>query len=60
LRGTLVDGLLTVLWGSDDSEQGRSQYRILDDGTLESSDSFLNDAGEWREFSHAILSRVAN
>lgn len=60
LRATLENGLLTVLWGSEDTEQGRSLYRLLEDGTLESKDAFLADDGEWREFSHTILSRTSH
>jgi hypothetical protein len=58
LQATLEPGVLTAHWGNDETELGRSQYRLLDDGTLEAIDSVMNDAGEWREFGHAILSRT--
>jgi hypothetical protein len=57
LRATLASGVLTAHWGSEESELGRSQYRLLDDGTLEAVDSVMDAAGEWRNFGHAILSR---
>jgi hypothetical protein len=50
--------VLTAHWGNEETETGRSQYRLLDDGTLEAIDSVMNDAGEWQEFGHAILARI--
>jgi hypothetical protein len=58
LRATLASGVLTAHWGNEETETGRSQYRLLDDGTLEAIDSVMNDAGEWQEFGHAILARI--
>lgn len=58
LRAALASGVLTAHWGSKETETGRSQYRLLDDGSLEAVDWVVNEAGEWQEFGHAILARI--
>jgi hypothetical protein len=57
LRATLEDRTLIALWGTEGTKQGRSEYRLLPDGTLEAVDSIRTDAGEWLEFGRALLVR---
>ncbi|MDH4049785.1 MAG: hypothetical protein OEW68_08790 [Gammaproteobacteria bacterium] len=57
ILATLEEQTLIATWGSEDSKQGRSEYRLLPDGTLEAIDSIRNDEGEWREFGRALLVR---
>ncbi|MDH4049912.1 MAG: hypothetical protein OEV63_17485 [Gammaproteobacteria bacterium] len=58
ILATLEEQTLIATWGSEDSKQGRSEYRLLPDGTLEAIDSIRNDRGEWREFGRARLVRA--
>ncbi|HSD68586.1 MAG TPA: hypothetical protein VLB07_03485 [Woeseiaceae bacterium] len=58
LRATLDDRTLIAHWGIEGTKQGRSEYRLLPDGTLEAVDSIRTDSGEWREFGRARLARV--
>ncbi len=57
LRATLNDRTLIAHWGTEGTKQGRSEYRLLPDGTLEAIDSVRNDSGEWQEFGRAIQTR---
>lgn len=57
LRATLNDRTLIAHWGTESTKQGRSEYRLLPDGTLEAVDSIRNDSDEWQEFGRAQLVR---
>lgn len=57
LVATLEHHSLVVVWGRSDTKLGKSTYRLLADGTLETSDFVANDEGEWKKFGHAILKR---
>lgn len=58
LVGSIDDqGVMTILWGTDDTERGRSSYRIVAD-TLAVTDEVLTPAGAWRVFGRAKLSRT--
>jgi hypothetical protein len=48
--------LLTILWGSEAAERGRSSYRLSADG-LEVIDEVLMRDGEWRVFGRTRLER---
>jgi len=48
---------LVALWGSPDKEEGKSTYRLIDDGTLEVVDTVKQKDGTWREFGRATLKR---
>jgi hypothetical protein len=48
--------LLTILWGSEAVERGRSSYRLSADG-LEVIDEVLMRDGEWRVFGRTRLER---
>jgi len=57
LKGTADDaGTLTVDWGSDDTERGRSHYRIAD-GKLEVTDEVQEKDGTLRVFGRSTLAR---
>jgi hypothetical protein len=58
LHATLDERTLIAHWGSEGSKQGRSDYRLLPDGTLEAIDSIRDEGGEWREFGRSLLQRV--
>lgn len=58
LAGSLDDqGVMTILWGTEDTERGRSRYRIVAD-TLEVTDEVLTPEGEWRVFGRSRLLRT--
>jgi len=55
-----VDGhFMNVVWGSSDTKLGRSTYRLLENGTLETTDFIANAEGKWKKFGHAILHKVS-
>ena len=58
LQGTAGENSLTTLWGTPETEQGRTVYRLLDESHLEVEDSVLQD-GQWHQFGHALYERLA-
>ena len=58
LKGSFEENKFTVLWGSAETEQGRTVYEKLDRKNLMVSDYVLKD-GEWEKFgsAHYILER---
>lgn len=55
--GVDEDGTMTIRWGTDDTERGRSSYR-LEAETLEVTDEVPSAEGEWRTFGRTKLTRV--
>ena len=49
-------GTMTIQWGTDDTERGRSSYRIEAD-ELQVTDEVLSREGEWRVFGRTRLTR---
>ena len=58
LTGSVENATLTSLWGSPETEQGRTVYRLLHEDQLEVED-FVLRGGEWHQFGHAIHTRLA-
>jgi len=57
LSGSIAeDDTLTILWGTDDTERGRTSYRLTTAG-LEVTDEVLMPEGGWRTFGQARLTR---
>ena len=57
LSGAVDDGgTMTILWGTDDTERGRSSYRLAA-GELEVTDEVFGREGEWRVFGRTRLTR---
>lgn len=53
-----VDGdALIALWGSPETEQGKSVYRIMEPGKMEVIDSVRQKDGSWREFGKFVVLR---
>ncbi len=48
---------LVALWGSPQQEEGRSSYKILDDGSIEVVDSVKQKDGTWQEFGRVVVKR---
>ena len=51
---------LTAIWGTPETEQGKSVYSLVAGGKLEVVDSVRQKDGTWREFGRFVMSRVAN
>ena len=51
------DGTMTILWGTDDTERGRSSYRLAA-GELEVTDEVFGREGEWRVFGRTRFTRA--
>lgn len=49
---------LVALWGSPDKEEGKSTYRLIDDGTLEVVDTVKQKDGTWKEFGRVNAKRL--
>ena len=58
LSGQVDGDTLTIDWGTDETERGRSRYRLAPDA-LEVTDEVQTPAGEWRVFGRSRLIRVA-
>ena len=56
LQGSTEDGVLTILWGTPESEQGRTVYRLLDESQIEVEDFVFKDS-QWHQFGHATYKR---
>ena len=48
---------LIAYWGSPDTEEGKSVYRLLDSAKLEVVDSVKQKDGTWREFGRFVVLR---
>jgi len=57
LLGEGADSVLTVLWGTPETEQGRTVYRVLGEDELEVED-FVLKQDQWHRFGHAVYRRV--
>jgi hypothetical protein len=57
LQGENVDSVLTVLWGTAETEQGRTVYRVQGEDQLEVEDAVLKE-GQWHPFGRAVYRRV--
>ncbi|MGH7177120.1 MAG: hypothetical protein ACREJC_07065, partial [Tepidisphaeraceae bacterium] len=57
LSGTVAGDVMTIMWGTDDTERGRSSYRVSAEA-LEVTDEVLTLEGEWRVFGRSMLRRV--
>lgn len=51
---------LTAIWGTPETEQGKSVYALQAGGKLEVVDSVMQKDGTWREFGRFVTSRVTN
>lgn len=49
-------GALVILWGTEETERGRSTYRLVDDA-LEITDEVVGEDGNWRVFGQTRLTR---
>ena len=56
LQGSLEDSMLTVLWGTAETEQGKTSYRVLANGSVAVEDFVLRE-GNWTRFGEALYSR---
>lgn len=57
IRARLEGDTLVSLWGSTETEEGKSTYRLIDNNTLEVVDSVKQKDGSWREFGRVTLKR---
>ena len=58
LEGNAEQSILTTLWGTPETEQGRTVYHFLDESRVEMEDSVL-EGDQWHPFGHAIYRRLA-
>ncbi len=58
LEGNAEQATLTTLWGTPETEQGRTVYHLLDESRLAVEDSVLQ-GDQWHTFGHAIYRRLA-
>ena len=49
---------LVSKWGTPDTEEGETTYRLREDGTMEVIDRVKGKDGTWREFGRATYSRL--
>lgn len=60
IKCTVEGQSLTAVWGSPETEQGKSVYRFMADGSLEVVDSVKQKDGNWREFGRFVTGRALN
>lgn len=58
IAGRVEGRTLTSDWGSAATEQGRTVYRLAEDGRLHLSDSVRRPDGSYREFASHVLTRA--
>lgn len=57
LNASIEGFTLTTLWGSSETEQGKTVYLLKDDDNIEVEDLVFKD-GNWKKFGHAIYHRI--
>ena len=57
LKANIGDSALTTLWGSPETEEGKTIYQLVGDGKLDVNDFILKE-GQWKKFGHAIYHRI--
>jgi len=57
IQATADSTALIALWGTPETEQGKSIYRLLDDNRIEVVDAVRVKDGSWKEFSRNIFAR---
>lgn len=60
LEGTWNGKRLVIHWGTPETEQGRSDYRFGENGTLKVEDRVLRPDGDWRLFMKVDYSAQPN
>ena len=58
IKATFEDNALTANWGTPETEEGRTVYRITATDEIEVVDSVRKKDGTWQEFSRAKLKRM--
>jgi len=57
IQATADSTALIALWGTPETEQGKSTYRLLDDKRIEVVDAVRTKDGTWKEFSRNTFAR---
>ena len=57
LDATRNGDALVSKWGTPDTEEGETTYRLRDDGTMEVIDRVKGKDGTWRDFGRAIYKK---
>ena len=57
LESVIDDSTLTTLWGTAETELGRTIYRVVSDDEVEVND-YISKDGEWQKFGHASYHRL--
>lgn len=57
LRGSVEGDALIIHWGSPETEEGRTEYRFVDETRIIVEDFVLRD-GDWHHFGHAAYERA--
>lgn len=58
IRAILEGNTMTAWWGSPETEEGKSTYKLIDDVTMEVVDSVKQQDGAFREFARVTLKRL--
>ncbi len=56
LHASVKDSGLVTLWGTPETEQGRTIYRLVDKDKIELKDFVLKD-NDWKQFGYAVYQR---
>jgi hypothetical protein len=56
LEANVEDSALVTRWGSPETEQGKTIYRLRSDGHIEVNDFVLKN-NDWKSFGHAVYRR---
>jgi hypothetical protein len=57
ISGKIESESLVADWGTKDTKQGRTVYRLLSENTMEVIDSVLAKDGQWKEFGRSKFLR---
>ncbi len=57
IKAHIEGDALVAFWGSPETEQGKSVYRVIEPGKMEVVDSVRQKDGTWREFGKFVVHR---
>jgi hypothetical protein len=55
ITATNDENTLTSLWGTPETEMGKTTYKVVDDKTVEVTDFVLKKDGSWQLFNKSLL-----
>jgi histidine triad (HIT) family protein len=58
IKATVNDNILTSWWGTPQTQEGKTIYRLINNNAVEIIDSVKTKTGEWRQFNRNTLEKM--